>query len=77
MNLARAYAGAGNLSSARDAYLALLEREPNNWDAVFELGKVYAALNDSANAGKYLSDLLKQNPGYAKKTEAEMILGAL
>ncbi len=77
LNLAPAYAGAGNLDAVRDTYLNLIKLEPNNWDAVFELGKVYATLNDSVNAGKYLSDLLKQNPGYAKKTEAEIILGAL
>jgi len=77
INLARAYVGAGKLDKARDTYIELLKLEPNNWDGLFELGKTYASLGDSANAKQRLSDLIKRNPSYERRAEAEKILAGL
>jgi hypothetical protein len=41
------------------------------------LGKIYATLGDAALAKRTLEDLLKRNPGYSGKEEAEKILGGL
>ncbi|MCX7656946.1 MAG: tetratricopeptide repeat protein, partial [Treponemataceae bacterium] len=75
--LARSYVGAGRFEKARDAYLELVKLDSNNWDALFELGKTYASLGDTANARQRLSDLLKRNPTYTRRGEAEKILAGL
>lgn len=77
LNLAKAYVGANQTQAAREAYVALLKLDPRQWDAAFELGKLYASTGDAANAKKTLGDLLARNPGYAKRAEAERILGGL
>jgi Flp pilus assembly protein TadD len=55
----------------------LVKLDSNNWDALFELGKTYASLGDAANARQRLSDLLKRNPSYSRRGEAEKILAGL
>ncbi|MDR1211749.1 MAG: tetratricopeptide repeat protein, partial [Spirochaetaceae bacterium] len=77
VNLARTYVGAGNLGAARDAYLAALRTDNDNWDAIMELGKTCASLQDGEQAKRYLQDLLNRNPGYPRREEAERILGGL
>jgi tetratricopeptide (TPR) repeat protein len=77
LNLARACLGLGDLAKARDAYRETLRITPDNWDAVFELGKTCASLGEAEAAKKYLQDLLKRNPGYTAKAEAEKILAGL
>jgi tetratricopeptide (TPR) repeat protein len=77
LNLARACVGAGDLVRARDAYRELLRVEPGNWDALFELGKTYASLGDSDSAKRSLEDLLKRNPAWPGRAEAERILAGL
>jgi tetratricopeptide (TPR) repeat protein len=77
MNLARAYVGSGNLAGAKDAYLAVIKAAPNNYDALFELGKACAGMGDLESAKQYLASLLEKNPGYSGRAEAEKILMSL
>jgi Flp pilus assembly protein TadD len=76
-NLARAYAGAGELEKARDSYRALLRLAPDNWDAMFELGMTCVTLGQNNDARRYLQDLINRNPNYTGKAEAERILRSL
>jgi len=76
-NLARAYAGAGDLDKAQGSYLAVLRLAPENWDAMFELGKTCFTLGRNNDARRYLQDLISRNPNYSGKSEAENILGSL
>ena len=69
--------GAGNLASARTAYQEVLRVEANNWDALFELGKTCTGLGNTDEAKKNLEDLLKRNPSYPGRAEAERILTGL
>ncbi|MCL2478998.1 MAG: tetratricopeptide repeat protein, partial [Treponema sp.] len=77
LNLARALVGAGSFTEAADAYRQLISLAPSNWDAVFELGKTYVSLGDSAQAKRTLQDLLNRNPSYSGRAEAEKILSGL
>jgi tetratricopeptide (TPR) repeat protein len=77
LNLARAYAGAGDLARAQSAYQAVLRLAPENWDALFELGKTCVSLGRPDEAKKYLRDLLKRNTAYAGRADAERILAGL
>jgi tetratricopeptide (TPR) repeat protein len=77
LNLARALAGAGSLEQARDTYRETLRISATNWDALFELGKTYVSLGDSDQAKRTFEDLLKRNPNYSGKGEAEKILAGL
>ena len=77
LSLARAQVGAKNLSAARDVYKEVLGIAPRNWDALFELGKTYASLGDTINAKQRLEELIRQNPSYAERAEAERILTGL
>jgi tetratricopeptide (TPR) repeat protein len=76
-NLARAYAGAGDLEKAQSSYQAVLRLTPENWDAMFELGKTCFTLGQHSDARRYLQDLINRNPGYSGKAEAESILASL
>jgi FimV-like protein len=77
LNLARALVGAGDLLRAKDAYQKLLGLCADNWDARLELGKTFVSLGDSDSARRSLLELLKRNPGYEGKAEAERILAGL
>jgi TolA-binding protein len=69
--------GAGDLAKARTAYQNVLKTAPDNWDALFELGKACVSLGNTAEAKKYLQDLVKRNAAFAGKAEAERILAGL
>jgi Flp pilus assembly protein TadD len=76
-NLARAYAGAGDLEKAQSSYQALLRLAPDNWDAMYELGMTCVSLGKTNDAKRYLQDLINRNPNYSGKAEAERILRTL
>jgi FimV-like protein len=77
INLARALAGSGDLPKARDAYLECLKLDTSNWDARLELGKTYISLEDSDSAKRSLQELIRGNPNYTGRAEAERILSGL
>jgi tetratricopeptide (TPR) repeat protein len=77
LNLSRAYAGAGDFEKAQNAYQTLLHISPDNWDAMYELGMTCLSLGKNDDAKRYLQDLIKRNPNYDGKAEAERILRTL
>ena len=77
LNLARAYSGAGDLARARNSYLNVLRLVPDNWDAMFELAKTYIGLELPGDAGEYLSELVRRNPAFHGRAEAERLLAGL
>jgi Tfp pilus assembly protein PilF len=77
LNLARAYTSAGDLAKAQNSYQAALRYAPNNWDALFELGKTCVSMGKPDDAKKYMSDLLQRNASYSGRAEVERILAGL
>jgi len=77
LNLARALVGGGDLPQARDVYRDLVRAAPQNWDAIFELGKTHASLGENREAKQVLEDLVKRNPNYSGRKEAERILAGI
>ncbi|MCL2128617.1 MAG: tetratricopeptide repeat protein, partial [Treponema sp.] len=77
LNLARAYSSAGDLARAQNSYQAVLRLSPDNWEALFELGKTCVSLGMPEEAKKYLSDLLFRGGAFSGKAEAERILAGL
>ena len=76
-NLANAFVQSGKLSQAVDAYREVIRLSPTNWDAMFQLGKTYVSLGDSAQARRTLQDLIARNPSYSSRAEVERILAEL
>jgi tetratricopeptide (TPR) repeat protein len=77
LNLARAYTSAGDLAKAQNSYQAVLRLTPENWDAIFELGKIYVSMGMPDEAKKQLTDLLFRNSAFHAKVDAERILAGL
>jgi Flp pilus assembly protein TadD len=77
LNLARAYTSAGDLAKAQNSYQAVLRLTPENWDAIFELGKIYVSLGMPDEARRQLTDLLFRNTAFHAKADAERILAGL
>jgi tetratricopeptide (TPR) repeat protein len=77
LNLARAYTSAGDLAKAQNSYQAVLRLTPENWDAIFELGKIYVSLGMPDEAKRQLTDLLFRNTAFHAKADAERILAGL
>ena len=48
MNLAKAYFSANRIDAAKDAFGALIKLDKSQWDAYYELGKLYATTGDAA-----------------------------
>lgn len=56
--------GAGQLDKARENYLAVISQEPGNKIAHYDLGVVYAQLNDVTNAADAYRKALAIDPAY-------------
>jgi tetratricopeptide (TPR) repeat protein len=72
-----AYTSTGALAKAQNSYQAALRLDPDNWDAIFEMGKTCISLGMKEDARKYLEDILKRNPNYRNKSEVERLLSGL
>jgi len=77
MNLAMAYTSAGELSKAQNHYQAVLRLNPDNWDAIYQLGITCVSMGKPDEAKKYLGDLLRRNSSYSARADAERILAGL
>jgi len=77
LNLARAYTSAGELAKAQNSYQAVLRLNPDNWDAMYELGKTYVSMGRPDEAKKYLRELVQRNSSYSARADAERILAGL
>jgi tetratricopeptide (TPR) repeat protein len=77
LNLARAYTSAGDFTNAKNSYQAVLRLTPENWDAMYELGKICVSLGMPDEAKKYLTDLLVRNTTFHARADAERILAGL
>ena len=53
------YLKANNLNSAIDIFNKVLNETPNNYEANFYLGTIYAKLNDTSKALQFLKKPLK------------------
>ncbi len=76
MNLAAAYASAGEYENARKSYESILLTNPKNYEAYLEIAKVCIALKDNEGAKKYLSTLKEKDSSY-KTTEVTDLLASL
>jgi thioredoxin-like negative regulator of GroEL len=52
----------------------VLRLDPDNWDAMLELGMTFVSLGRPDDARRYLGDLLRRNSGHSGSGEAERIL---
>ena len=59
------YLKANNLNSAIDIFNKVLNETPNNYEANFYLGTIYAKLNDTSKALQFLKKTSEINPSNA------------
>ena len=76
-NLATAYTSAGLLEKAAETYADLVKMAPSNWDARYELGKLYIQLERKTDAKKILEDLIRTKSDYEKAAEVKRLINTL
>ena len=62
MNLAKAYFAANRIDAAKDAYNALIKLDKSQWDAYYELGKLYATMDDGTTLKEYWAISSRRSP---------------
>jgi len=62
MNLARSYVALGRLTDAADQYREIVNAEPSNADACFNLAALMEALGHLEEARRYLLKTLELDP---------------
>ena len=74
MNLAKAYASAGQYDSAKSSFTEILQKDNKTWEAYLELAKVCIALKENDKAEGYLITLQEKNPSYKASEVASLLL---
>ena len=73
MNLAKAYASAGQYDSAKTSFIEILQKDKENWESYLELAKVCIALKETEKAEGYLVTLQEKNPTYRASEVASLL----
>jgi Flp pilus assembly protein TadD len=76
-NLATAYTSAGLLEKASEAYEAIVKMDSTNWDARYELGKLYIQLGNKTGAKEVLENLIRTKSDYEKAAEVKRLINTL